>query len=923
MEATPQTIATAFAEHERERGLGRINVGFAIACFMLPLGAVVDAYVYSNQFETFLRWRIGFALAMVPIWLIGKTPPGRRFYQVIGVLLALIPAGCMALIVHLSDDPSVGAHRGADSPYYAGLNLVLLAIGLILQWNLRQSLWAVGSVLVMYALAVWPEWTNKNMHPVLLNNSWFLLLTGIIVVIGNHLHTKLRRTEFESGYKLEASRRELELTNSKLGESNRQLEESNQRLTELDRLKGQFFANISHELRTPLTLLLAPLETIRERWGPNGDAGSRELLDTMQANAMRLLKLINDLLDLVRLEVGRLTLHQQPVRLENFMRGMASSIQRFAEDRGLQLTCDIRPEVDYIRADPDKLEKIFLNLLFNAVKFTPAGGSIQVRATREGGEAVIAVKDTGVGIAAENLPNLFHRFWQADTSSQRKYQGAGIGLALVKELAVAHGGSVAAESSLGHGTTITVRLPLCDPPLPLAPTATVGTGPGADELAVMDTEFRTRQDPWLASLYRRAELHASLTPLRDTLRPWMPQRASTRPKLLVADDEPDMLRFLKSQLEEDYEVAEATDGDQAATFAAQLLPDVILCDMMLPEKDGLEVCRLLRAQTSTRAIPFLMITARADDETKLLALTAGVSDFLAKPFSSAELRLRLKNLVDTHRMQKELGRQNQKLKATLDELKETELQLVQAEKLASLGRMSAGIIHEVNNPLNFAQTGLFMLAQQSHSLPEGERKNFDETVNDIREGLTRVSTIVSDLRGFTHPQGGQMDDVKLHAAMESALRFMAAEWRNQVEIKNDIPPDLSVPAIRPRLIQVFVNLLQNSLDALKTKPASDEPPTIRLSVSMRGKTTVLSVRDNGPGIPAHHLGKVFDPFFTTKEVGQGTGLGLSICYRILKEMGARISVQSEAGKFCEFFLEFNEGLRETSHVPQDPFTTDA
>ena len=156
-----------------------------------------------------------------------------------------------------------------------------------------------------------------------------------------------------------------------------------------------------------------------------------------------------------------------------------------------------------------------------------------------------------------------------------------------------------------------------------------------------------------------------------------------------------------------------------------------------------------------------------------------------------------------------------------------------------------------------------------------------------------------------------MDTIKVRPSMESALRFLSAEWKNRVEIRNEIPEDFSIQAVRPRLIQVFVNLLQNSLDALKTKPPSEEKPAISLSARLRGSSKIIAVRDNGPGIPAHHLSKVFDPFFTTKEVGKGTGLGLSICYRLLKEMGARISVNSTEGKFCEFSLEFNEGLRDS------------
>src|SRR6202007_13572 len=223
---------------------------------------------------------------------------------------------------------------------------------------------------------------------------------------------------------------------------------------------------------------------------------------------------------------------------------------------------------------------------------------------------------------------------------------------------------------------------------------------------------------------------------------------------LIADDEPDMLRYLKSQLSPSFQVIEAVDGQQAIEKASQFLPDVIVCDMMMPQKDGLEVCRDLRQRTSTQAIPILLLTARADEETKLTVLSAGANDFITKPFSSTELSVRLKNLVDAHHLQRELARKNQILESTLEELKETEAQLAQSEKLASLGRMSAGIIHEINNPLNFTLTGLFALRNKGKQFPPEKREEYNEIIDDIEEGVKRVRNIVSDLRTFTHPGGG-------------------------------------------------------------------------------------------------------------------------------------------------------------------------
>ena len=207
-----------------------------------------------------------------------------------------------------------------------------------------------------------------------------------------------------------------------------------------------------------------------------------------------------------------------------------------------------------------------------------------------------------------------------------------------------------------------------------------------------------------------------MTSLRETIRPVETSVHRGQPRVLIADDEPDMLKYLKSQLSVNFQVIEAVDGQQAVEKASQFLPDVIVCDMMMPEKNGLEVCRELRERTSTRSIPILLLTARADEETKLAALSAGANDFITKPFSMTELSVRLKNLFDTHTLQQELARQNQVLEATIEQLKETEVQLVHSEKLASLGRMSAGIIHEINNPLNFAKTALYVLRIMTESL---------------------------------------------------------------------------------------------------------------------------------------------------------------------------------------------------------------
>src|SRR3989442_10746595 len=204
--------------------------------------------------------------------------------------------------------------------------------------------------------------------------------------------------------------------------------------------------------------------------------------------------------------------------------------------------------------------------------------------------------------------------------------------------------------------------------------------------------------------------------------------------------------------------------------------------MMMPEKDGLQACKELRERTTTQSIPIILLTARADEETKLKALSAGASDFLPKPFSTTELHVRIKNLVESYHFQRKLSKQNQVLENTIEPLKETETQLVQTEKLASLGRMSAGIIHEINNPLNFATTGLFTLRKKAKYLSPEQQEEYQEILKDVEEGIKRVKNIVSDLRSFSHPGNEGLDQVEVADILTSALRFLSGELKDKVQV---------------------------------------------------------------------------------------------------------------------------------------------
>jgi two-component system, sensor histidine kinase PhcS len=252
-----------------------------------------------------------------------------------------------------------------------------------------------------------------------------------------------------------------------------------------------------------------------------------------------------------------------------------------------------------------------------------------------------------------------------------------------------------------------------------------------------------------------------------------------------------------------------------------------------------------------------------------------------------------------------LDDQNRELADTIQKLTEAESQLVQSEKMASLGRMSAGIIHEINNPLNFATTGIFTLRKKAKHIAPEQLEEYNDILKDVEEGISRVKNIVSDLRMFTHPATDHLDQVPARDVVASALRFLSNEMKEKATIQVNLPPGQTVRCNKNKLIHVFVNLIQNSLDAMKEKAFADgETPAIRMESRETPEAVTLLIYDNGPGISAEHMGKIFDPFYTTKDVGEGMGLGLSICYRIMQECEGRISVRTEPGKFCEFALEF-------------------
>jgi len=328
------------------------------------------------------------------------------------------------------------------------------------------------------------------------------------------------------------------------------------------------------------------------------------------------------------------------------------------------------------------------------------------------------------------------------------------------------------------------------------------------------------------------------------------------------------------------------------------------------------VCKTLKSDPATKNMKIVLLTARVDEQSKLTALERGADDFLTKPFSTVELQTRLSNLLRSAELEEQVRRRNAELETTIKKLQDTEVQLVQSEKMNALGKLSAGLLHEINNPLNFTFMALQMAEQEA-----GDNAELKDTLKDINQGMTRIRGVVSDLRTFAYPtKANDREEFKLDDALTSALRLTAHEI-GEIPVKPSGLEGFKVIGGKTQVIHVFMNLLVNSAQALKTVKGTREP-AITVSAEVQGERVKVTVQDNGTGVSKDHLPRLFDPFFTTKDVGQGMGLGLSICHTIIKNHGGQISIESEQGQWTRVTFDlplsssgFSKSLADGSQGP--------
>jgi signal transduction histidine kinase len=707
--------------------------------------------------------------------------------------------------------------------------------------------------------------------------------------------------------------RKVRVRTRELARSKRNLQHSLEKLRESDRHKTEFFSNISHELRTPLMMILSPLEQIARRESLESSDQTRSLLGVASVNAHRLLKLINQLLDFAKLEAGHARLRPEPVPLNEFIEHLAASARPLAEQRGLSLNLELDPAVGTITADEEKLDTIVTNLISNAIKFTPGGGRVTLRTAAaasdmsvfEEPQVLIEVEDTGIGIDEQDFVRLFRRFSQVDGSTSREFAGTGLGLALVKELVELHEGRVDVASEPGHGSRFSVLLP--------ARCQLSGATAGSDQPATL-----LRPDRFADLLQCDA-----FEPEPHTGAESGPPGAAT---VLVVDDMPEVRRMVGQILSDRYRVAYATDGESGWQAVIRERPDLIISDVMMPRVDGYEFCRRVKQNPETAAIPFVLLTAQTQLTFKIEGLNVGADDYLVKPFHSEELLARVRSLLRLREMHSDIADKNQRLELTLAELQRTQNQLIQAEKMSSLGQLVAGLAHEINNSINAVYNGIPAIIDRTESLQRLVDAALEEAdggvvrrdvsaafarirtlASVVEEGANRTARIIGDMRKFSHPGVAAVERFDLNATLDVCVNLLDKQYRERIQIHRNYgaPGEIRGPA--SQLHQVFLNLLTNAVQAM---PQGGD---IYIATRREGGQVAVSIRDTGGGIAEEVQPRIFDPFFTTKPPGQGTGLGLSISYGIISRLGGTIDCHSLVGIGTEFIVRLPIDCAETHH----------
>lgn len=675
--------------------------------------------------------------------------------------------------------------------------------------------------------------------------------------------------------------------NTKLRDANAELARLYKKTRELDQLKTQFFANVSHELRTPLALMLGP--TSRLLADTQLSAEQRRNLELVDRNARNLLKHVNELLDLSKLEAGRMGLTYSQVDIVQLFRLVASYFESIAQERRVQFTVDT-PDALLVEGDAGKLEQVFLNILSNAFKFVPDDGFVTCSLRFESGSVLVTVADNGPGVAPELRETIFEPYRQAE-HSEGQFGSTGLGLSIAREFVRLHKGDIIVVGPPEGGALFQIILPLRAAANTEVIQATTGAaGPSAMARQVV-AELRSKREVQKQLDERGAPALSSDTKI-----------SSHAPLVLVVEDNPEMNQFIAETLTDDYSVVSAFDGQEGLKKAQLLRPDLIISDVMMPQLSGDQLVSKLRARPELDAIPIIILTAKADDGLRIKLLSAGgVQDYLIKPFSVQELRARVGNLVAAKRAREVLQKQLSSQSADLEHLaqecatllrREQELRQTADEANRLKDEFLATLSHELRTPLT-SIVGWSSLLRTA----KFDRRTRERAVEAIERNAKAQTQIVDELLDISRLVTGKLyldtQPVKLSSIVGSAIDVICPAIESKaIRLRTDLAARADwVVGDSNRLRQVVWNLLSN---AVKFTP---EGGVVDVKVVSDEAHVSVAISDSGQGIDADFLPHVFDRFRqadgSPTRLHGGLGLGLSIVRHLVELHGGSVRAESD------------------------------
>ena len=874
-------IETRWAEWRLRRNRRALRTGAIFMITLYPAFGLLDwALAPASALPALWGTRVVIAMVALVILAAMRSPRFDPYVDRVAVLCAwLASVGISVMTAYMG---------GLESPYYAGLILVVLAAGQLFVWPPRLVAVTLLGIVLSFPLVNLPYGALGDFH-VAISNLTFLTATALIAGVGQVLLFSTLREQLEQRVRLEATTANLERAHTEL--------------QRLDEFKSRFFANMTHELRTPLAMVLTPLELMMEGEMGAFSEAQRSSLQTMYRSALKLLKLINDLLDLSRLEESRLRLDVGEHDLAAQLRALVDQTQVLASRKHITLSFSPDRESATVWCDAERLERVFVNLLSNAIKFTPVRGHVRVTLSEQFDDVAVVFEDDGPGFPPERAEQIFERFFQVDMADRRRHGGAGIGLALARELVVLHGGSITAQSDGKSGARFTVVLPR-------------GRGHFRPEaLAAPGGGHEPRQGDanldWAVQLATRSEFR--FLDIEEATERRVVDRDSdeeSRPyTAVVVEDHPHIVQLIHMSLRRQFKVLAAPDGVKGLELVLRERPDLVVTDLMMPGIDGLALTRKLREDPGTRHIPIIMLTARGELDDRVKGLETGVSAYLMKPFSPKELLAAARELV----------------KAT-----EQTADLVLTQRMESLEMVAAGLAHEINNPLNYLKNALgrvrldaekvLALCAEARARPldEGEQVQIERLDARLHELLGVADSGVKRIGGTVelmsrYGRAGYKREMVPHDAWDAAravVGIVLPATGRKVQVDIDLEGDGTLECVPEEFNQVLSNLLQNAIEAV-----AEEGGRVRVRGRVEGDDLELSVKDNGPGIPPDVLSRLFTPFFTTKGPGRGTGLGLTITRRVVQSLGGTMRVSSTVGQGTEFVVHLPRTQRRTAAQP--------